>query len=192
MNFKYAQDTLKNAIQQRNWVLLSCFGLVATNLVLVITLIDQEEHWVLMPQYQDEHRLEVTRSKYSEEYLIDWASGILNTIMCANPESIDWKISQILKISLSNYGPLKESLQEEAKRIKGDKISTVFYPSSFKVDQGSRTIEIRGEHSVYFGGDAKPIITEKTFQIRWAVRSHGVILLEGFKEITEKGANNGA
>lgn len=64
MNFKYAQDTLKNAIQQRNWVLLSCFGLVATNLVLVITLIDQEEHWVLMPQYQDEHRLEVTRSKY--------------------------------------------------------------------------------------------------------------------------------
>ncbi len=43
-----------------------------------------------------------------------------------------------------------------------------------------------GEHSAYFGVDAAPVITKKTFEVSWAVRSHGVILLEGVKELKKK------
>lgn len=187
MNFTYTKQTLASALKHRDLALWCCLGLTLTNMALAFKLIGSEEHWVLMPQYQDEHRLEVTKSKYSDEYLIDWAAGILNVILCANADSIDWKISQLLKISLNNYGPLKEQLQEEAKKIKHDKISTVFYPNSFKVNQAKRTIEVTGEHSAYFGGDTAPVVTKKTFQVSWAVRSHGVILLEGVKELNKQG-----
>lgn len=185
MNFLFRQSSLASCLKERNWVFGCCLTLSISNLALVIGLLNQEEHWVLMPQYDDEHRLEVTRSQYSNEYLMDWAAGILNTVLCANPQNIDWKISQLLKISLKNYGPLKERLQAESSRIKQDKISTAFYPNLFKVDQNTRTIEVTGEHSSWFGGDTKPVITEKTFQLTWAVRGHGVILLEHLKELTE-------
>lgn len=187
MNFVYAKATLTSALKQRDLALWCCAGLTVTNMGLAFKLMGSEEHWVLMPQYQDEHRLEVTKSKFSNEYLIDWAAGILNIILCANPDSIDWKISQILKISLNNYGPLKEQLQKEAQKIKEDKISTAFYPNSFKVNQATRTIEVTGEHSSWFGGDTAPVIIPKTFQVSWAVRSHGVILLEGVSELKKKG-----
>jgi type IV conjugative transfer system protein TraE len=187
MNFSFARKTLASALKQRDLALWCCVGLTLTNMVLAFKLAGTEEHWVLMPQYHDEHRLEVTKSKYSDEYLMDWAAGILNAILCANPDSIDWKISQLLKISLNNYGPLKEQLKGEAQKIKQDKISTVFYPNSFKVNQAKRTVEVAGEHSVYFGGDSAPIVTKKTFQVSWAIRSHGVILLEGIKEMKKQG-----
>lgn len=187
MNFNYTKQTLASALRKRDLALWGFVVSTVTNMALVFKLMGTEEHWVLMPQYQDEHRLEVTKSKYSDDYLIDWAAGILNVILCANSDSIDWKISQLLKISLHNYGPLKEQLQEEAKKIRHDKISTVFYPNSFKVNQAKRTVEVTGEHSTYFGGDSAPIITKKTFQVSWAVRSHGVILLEGVKELKKQG-----
>lgn len=187
MNFNNTRSTLTAALKHRDLALWACIGLTIANMILAFKVLSTEEHWVLMPQYQDEHKLEVTRSKYSNEYLIDWATGILNTFLCANPDSIDWKISQILKISLNNYGPLKEKLQEEARKIKQDKISMAFYPNSFKVNQAARTIEVTGEHSSYFGGDTAPIITEKKFKVTWAVRSHGVILLEGLSEVKKRG-----
>jgi len=187
MNFQFRQLSLASCLKERNWALGCCLVLCASNLALVLGLLNQEEHWVLMPQYHDEHKLEVSKSRYSDEYIIDWAAGILNTALCANPDSIDWKISQLLKISLKNYGPLRERLQEEAGRIKRDKISTAFYPNSFKVDQSKRAVEVTGEHSAYFGGDSAPVVTNKTYRLSWSVRGHGVILLESLTERTKQG-----
>lgn len=186
MNFKVTQSKVASSLKQRNVALWTSLVLGVTNLLVVIKLLNQEEHWVLMPLYQDEHKLEVSKSKYSDQYIIDWSTNILNTILCANPDSIDWKISQILKISLKNYGPLKEELRVEAKKIKEDKINTAFYPNTFKVNQSRCTVEVSGEHSAYFGGDSAPIITKKKFQLAWAIRGHGVILLESLKELKEK------
>lgn len=186
MNFTFRERSLSSLLKERNLALGCCLALGVSNVLLVVGLLNQEEKWVLMPQYADEHRLEVTRSHYSDEYLIDWATGVLNTFLCANPQSIDWKISQILKISLRNYGPLRAQLTQEAKKIKEDKVSTVFYPNTFKVNQKARTVQVMGEYSAYFGGDAAPVVTQKTFQLTWSVRGHGVILLEGLKEVTNR------
>ena len=58
MNFVYAKATLASALKQRNLALWCCVGLTVTNMGLAFKLMGTEEHWVLMPQYQDEHRLE--------------------------------------------------------------------------------------------------------------------------------------
>lgn len=186
MNFNITKATLSSALKQRDLIIWACLGLIISNICLVFKVMNTEEHWVLMPQFDDEHRLEVTRSKYSDAYMHDWAVGILNALLCVNPDSIDWKVSQILKISRNNYGPLKQKLRDESVRIKKDHVSTVFYPSSFKVNQKQKSIEVAGEYVAYFGQDTVPVVTKKKFKLIWAVRSYGVILLEDFAEIKEE------
>ena len=183
MKFSLNQQTLQNVLKQRDLALWSCFGLVAINALLVLKLINQEEHWVIFPQENVDHRIELTASKFSDEYFIDWASGVLNTILCVNPDSIDWKTKQILKITTERYGNLKEVLLDEAKSIKADKISTAFYPKTFEVEQSKQMITVVGEHVAYFGKDAVPVVTEKTYQLMWVSSQHGVILLKDLKEI---------
>ena len=185
MNFQSNQSTLMNVRKERDLVLWACLGLVLVNVVLVFKVVNTEEHWVLIPSYDVDHRLEMTATKYSDDYFMDWASGVVNTIFCVNPDSIDWKIQQILKITVQNYGTLKEKLHAEAKRIRSDEISTVFYPKHFLVNQAKQTIEVLGQHIAYFGKDSKPVTTQKKFRLSWAVRTHGVILLKDFEEVKD-------
>src|SRR3990167_9426773 len=58
MNFVYAKATLASTLKQRDLALWCCVGLAVTNMGLAFKLMGTEEHWVLMPQYQDEHRPE--------------------------------------------------------------------------------------------------------------------------------------
>jgi|GEM_PF-1033867 len=186
MNFSTTQSTLTGILKQRDFTLWSCLGLAFTNILLVLKLINTEEHWVLIPHYDVDHRLEMTASKYSDDYFADWANGVVNTILCVNPDSIDWKIQQILKITVQNVGTLKEKLQAESKKIKADEISTVFYPKKFLVNQSAQTIDVAGQHIAYFGRDSNPVTTEKKFRLAWAVRTHGVILLKDFVEVKDE------
>jgi type IV conjugative transfer system protein TraE len=186
MNFSTNQTTLTAVLKQRDFALMVCLGLVLTNILLVLKVVNAEEHWVLIPHYDVDHRLEMTASKYSDDYFADWANGVVNTIFTVNPDSIDWKIQQILKITIQNVGTLKEKLQAESKKIKADEISTVFYPKKFLVNQSTQTIDVVGQHIAYFGRDSSPVATEKKFRLSWVVRTHGVILLKDFVEVKDE------
>jgi type IV conjugative transfer system protein TraE len=186
MNFSVNQSTLTAVLKQRDFVLLACLGLVFSNILLVLKVINAEEHWVLIPHYDVDHRLEMTASKYSDDYFADWANGVVNTLLSVNPDSIDWKIQQILKITIQNVGTLKEKLRAESKKIKADEISTVFYPKKFMVSQSTQTIDVDGQHIAYFGRDSSPVSTQKKFRLSWAVRNHGVILLKDFEEVKDE------
>ncbi|WP_010304185.1 TraE/TraK family type IV conjugative transfer system protein [Candidatus Odyssella thessalonicensis] len=183
MKFTFNQQTLQNVLKQRDLVLWSCLGLVIINGLLVSKILHQEEHWVIFPQENVDHRIELTSSKYSDEYFVDWATGVLNIILCVNPGSIDWKIQQILKITTERYGTLKETLQAEAKLIKKDQISTVFYPKKFTVNQSQQSIDVTGQHIAYFGKDLNPVSTEKTYRLTWVASRYGVILLKDLQEL---------
>lgn len=186
MNFHTNQSTLTEVARQRDLVLWGCLGLTLTNIILVLKIVSSEEHWVLIPSYDVDHRLEMTTTKYSDDYFVDWAHGVINTLLCVNSDSIDWKIQQILKITVQNYGTLKEKLEAESKKIKSDEISTVFYPKQFWVNQAKQSIEVVGQHIAYFGKDSQPVTTQKRFRLSWAVRTHGVILLKDFGEVKDE------
>lgn len=184
MNFKFNQETLQKAIKTKDLALWVCVGLVISNILSWIKILNTEEKWVLIPQYDIDHRIEVTSSgRYSDDYYIDWASGVVSTLLSVNPDSVEWKNQQILKISTEAYGNLKDKLATEAQKIKKDQISTVFYPKKFKVDQRNQTVEVTGQHIAYFGKDSEPVLTEKTFRLMWAIRSYGVVLLRDFSEV---------
>lgn len=186
MRFDFNQTTLQRALKQKDLTLWSCLGLTLANLGLVLKVSNSEEKWVLIPQNEITHHIPVTSSKFSDQYFIDWASHIVQTILCVNPDSVDWKTHQILEISVTKYGVLKDKLQKDALRMKKDHISTVFYPKHFTVNQADQSVEVKGQHIAYFGKDSDPVMTEKTFHLKWAIREHGLVFLQEFEEIKDE------
>jgi type IV conjugative transfer system protein TraE len=185
MRFDFHQSTLQKALKQKDLALWACLGLTLANLALVTKVTSSEEKWVLIPQNDVGHHIPLSSSKYSDKYFIDWANNIVQTILCVNPDSIDWKTHQILEITITKYGDLKEQLQNDAERVKHDQISTVFYPKQFNVSQATQTVEVKGQHIAYFGKDSEPVTTEKTYRLTWVVREHGLVFLKDFVEIKD-------
>lgn len=185
MKFSTYKTNLQNALAQKNLALWACAGLVLCHVILCLKVLTTEEKWVLIPQHNIEHRIPLTASQYSDDYFIEWAGHIVNTMLCVNPDSYDWKMRQILNITTQNYGSLKDKLFQEAIRVKQDQISTVFYPKTFRVNQQAQSIDVTGQHMAYFGKQSTPVETEKTFRLSWIIAAHGVVLLKDFQEIKD-------
>jgi len=107
----------------------------------------------------------------------------VNSLLSVNPESYEWRVNQILKITTHQHGTLKEKLTQEASKIKEEQISTVFYPKEFTVNQQEQTVEVTGQHITYFGKKSTPVETLKTFRLSWIISNNGIILLKDFVEV---------
>lgn len=185
MNFTKTQTTLQGALKERNLALMACIGLTIGNLLLIFKIINAEERWVLISQQDPDNSIEVTSKRYSNDYFINWANDVVTSLLCVNPDSIEWKTQKVLRITTETYGSLKENLLKDSQRIKDDKISTVFYPKNFTVNQANRTVDVKGEHIAYFGKDTSPVTTTKTFRLSWVIRTHGIVLLADFIEVKD-------
>lgn len=185
MNFTFYKTTLQKTLGQKNLSLWISGGLVITNLMLVNRLINTEEKWVFIPQYNTDHHIAMAASKFSDDYYIEWAGQLLNSLLCVNPESYEWKVKQVLNITTQHHGTLKDKLLKEGEKIKREEISTVFYPKQFHVNQQDHCVEISGQHIAYFGKKSSPVETQRTFRLSWIVASYGLILLKDFVEIKE-------
>jgi type IV conjugative transfer system protein TraE len=137
----------------------------------------QEEHWVLLPQQRLEQPLSLTRSTFSEAYLIQWAESLTRELYTVNPLTAEHNATEFLRLAASRYGGLKDRIQSSAKKIKEEGISTAFYPKSFDVSQSTQTILVTGEYLAFFGRDKTPVTQEKTFKLQWEKSPNGIILL---------------
>lgn len=186
MNLSHYKATLQKAVKQKDLALWICGGLVVANLILSTKVVNTEERWVLIPYNNTELRIPMTTSRYADDYYIGWGSYIVNTLLCVNPESFEWKAKEILNITTHKHSTLKEKLAQEAEKVKSEQISTVFYPKRFKVNQQQKTIKITGQHITYFGKKSTPVETEKTFRLTWVSSSHGLVLLKEFEEVKDE------
>lgn len=183
MNLTSYKATLQKTLAQKNLSLWISGGLVLANLLLINKLINTEEKWVFIPQYNTDHHIPMTASKFADDYYIEWAGQLLNSLLNINPESFEWKVKQVLNITAQHHGTLKEKLLADAEKIKREEISTVFYPKQFHVNQAEKWVEVSGQHIAYFGKKSSPVETMKTFRLSWIVANYGLILLKDFSEI---------
>lgn len=186
MKFEETQLLLQKALHQRNFGYVIATGLLITNLFLTYKVLNSEERWLLIPQFDTTHTIGISTSRYSETYLIDWADGIVRHLLTVNPDSVSRHVEDVLKISSTGYGDLKENLKREAKRLKTEHISTVFYPKDFDVYHDKRQIHVKGQHLTYFGRDKNPVSHEKIFVLQWKIGGKGFLFLEGFKELSHE------
>jgi type IV conjugative transfer system protein TraE len=183
MNFEFSQKSLTQALKQQNIALYACIGMGISNIILVSSLVMREEKIILVPLFNVDHRLSIQGGKFNNAYFIDWADSILKTILIVNPDNVDWKIKEILRISSNSYGDIKKSLQDDAKRIKENELSTVFYPKEFTVNQDEEKVLVRGQYMAYLGREKTPVIKDKIYELGWVINNQGVVLVKSLKEI---------
>lgn len=184
MKFEFSQEQFARLGQRQTFVFGICGLLAASNVILALFAFGKEERWVLVPQFDIEHKVVLEGNHLPEQYLIDWADSVTRSILTANPSNIDLKVRDLLKISSTSYGAIKEDLALESKKIKENNMSTVFYPKSFTVLENKKKVMVKGQFLAYFGKDKNPVINDRTYEISWALGVHGVLLVQSFKDIT--------
>lgn len=185
MKYFIQQETLQKALKQRNFSYLISFGLLITNIFLSIKVLNHEEKWVLIPQFEIDQKFWVQGEKYSDEYLQNWAGAVAQEILSVNPASVDRATQKFLEISSTKYGELKPYIVTQAKNIKDNQITTAFYTKDFKVDRTLNQIEVTGTFMTWFGRDKAPLLETKTFLVGFQLGPKGVLLISKFEERKE-------
>lgn len=186
MKFSLRQLSLAQIIQQRNFSFCVSGVLLASNLFLSLKVLSQEEKWVLIPQFNIDHRSTVTTSTFSDEYLIDWADALLRDWLTVNPSTVESKSKRFLQVAAQSYGDLRERTQKTIQKIKEERLSTVFYPKAWYVDQKKKKVRVIGDFLTFFGTDREPVRAQEAFTVHFERGPNGVILCTDI--IQEEGA----
>lgn len=186
MNFKFSQKSLSQALKEKNFALYVSIGLGISNIIMASSLVLREEKIILVPLFNTDHRLSVHGGQFNDAYFVDWADSIVKSILIVNPETVDWKVKEILRVSSNDYGDMKKTLKDEAARIKEFEISTVFYPKEFTVNQESKKVVVRGQYMAYFSHDKNPVIKDKTYELSWIISNRGVVMIKSLRDLDER------
>lgn len=164
-------------------LLILIMGLMVIIILLSVKVLCADTHMIVVPQYESAKPLKLSSSSFSDLYLKTWGEGLCEHLLTCSPETVEQKIHDTLRLTAASaQGQIKSFLQEEARRIKRDDVSTVFYPTSTRIDKAKKTLIIQGQFHTWFGRDQKPIVQTKTWVLRWQQGNRGVILLKDFYE----------
>ena len=181
MKFAYAQAELTKLWKQRNFATVMAGGLMVSNLILGLATMGREDQWVLIPQFDAGERIPVSKSSLSKSYLERWSTSLVQDLMTANPASVDLKIQRFLAVSSSAFGSLEQKLRTQAKKLKREGISTVFYPKEVAFEKNA--VRVSGTFMTYFGRDKAPIASFKTYKLSYTRARHGVVVATDLQEI---------
>lgn len=159
--------------------------LLLSNIGLVMMATQKEERWILIPQMDTDHRIPLGSDSYSDEYLRTWAGSITGDLYTVNPVTADEKARRFLEVAATSYGSLKDDILKSTKKIKSEKLSTVFYPKTFEIDRGTSKVLVRGEFLTFFGRDKAPVSREVTFALTYKKGPRGIILVENLEEVKD-------
>jgi type IV conjugative transfer system protein TraE len=163
--------------KQRNLLLAGLGVMLCSNLALCLLVIGKNERIILLPATSLDHRLIYEDGDFNDTYLIDWANSLLREVLTVNPETVDFQNKKFLELSLAS-NLLKEKLDQSARDIKRDHVSTVFYPKTFSIDRTSQQITVTGTFMTYFGQDKNPVVNLKTYILGYTLLPTGVIAIK--------------
>ena len=179
MNLKNRQNTFVHVLKQRNFAWVVSAVLLASNLLLSVRVMTQDEQWILIPWPETDKRLPLSRSNFSDKYLIDWADSLTSRLLTMNPQTADQRVYEFLRDCESASG-LEDRLKKKAQRHKDENISTAFYPRDYAVRKEAQQIWVTGDFHTFFGRDKNPVIQKKTVVLTYRKGTQGIILVKDF------------
>ncbi len=179
MNLKNIQNTFAHVLKQRNFAYVVSATLLASNVVLSIKVMTQDEHWILIPWPETDKRLPLSRTNFSDTYLMDWADSLTSRLLTMNPQTADQRIYEFLRVAESKSG-LEDRLKKKAQGIKDENISTAFYPREYAIKKDAHQIWVTGDFHMFFGRDKNPVVQKKTVVLTYRKGAKGVILVKDF------------
>ncbi len=172
----------RQILAQRNFSFLVVILVLLSNIGLAWKVLGERDRIILIPQNDLTKQIIFDGKKIPDTYLVDWAASVLADLMTVNSYTVERKNKLFLEIS-STSGGLKDVIKANARRIKQDGMSTVFYPKGFEIDRAEKKILVDGTFMAYFGRDKNPIVSEKTYALGWRETAHGCVLVESLEEV---------
>ena len=190
MNYLFKQQSLKELVQFNRCLLFICSFLVITTCILTVLLGQKEERWILIPATNPDQRMEISSKGFSETYLKNWASYVMQTLMTTSNDTIDAQIEEIQVIS-SNSEELTRFFKKHKSFVKGSNIHSVFYPKTIDVQIDAATgnfndeVLVSGLFRYWLGGGEKAVSLQKTYSLTFKRGSHDVLLLKNVVEVVD-------
>ena len=133
----------------------------------------------------------------TRDYLNDMASYVLQQLFTVSPETAEHQARVILKMTdPSGVGALKLDLDKATERIRRDRISTIWTPTTEQVAEPTKTVRVRGNLKTYIG-DVLTSTTVKEYEVGFTINSAGRLYVVKVKEVVQStagtaGANRAA
>ncbi|WP_341756986.1 MULTISPECIES: TraE/TraK family type IV conjugative transfer system protein [unclassified Candidatus Tisiphia] len=179
MNHLFKQQSIQSLVKYNQHLLIITLTLSVTTLISVVSLINREEKWLLIPAIESDRRMSVSSSIYHETYLKEWAEFVMRELFYTSPERVESQIANIKIISSSNL-QLDKFFKEHLQFVKGSNVSSTFFLKTPKVvDSG---VLITGTFHYWFGGSDKQVAEEKTYLLGYKRGVRGVLLLTSVEE----------
>jgi type IV conjugative transfer system protein TraE len=179
MNLKNIQNTFSQVLKQRNFAYVVSGVLLVTNMVLAYKVISHDETWILIPWPETHKRLSVSRTTFSDPYLIEWADTLTSRLLTMNPKTADQRVYEFLLVTESSAG-LETKLKAQAQKLKQENLSTAFYPREYQHKKDTRQLWVTGDFHTFFGSDKSPVIQQRTVVLTYRKGPLGVILVQDF------------
>ncbi|MFN7365590.1 MAG: TraE/TraK family type IV conjugative transfer system protein [Alphaproteobacteria bacterium] len=168
-------------------LLLAILGLIIAQILMIYMIFTKEKQVILVPQLIASKDMGLSNKSFTNEYVTQWADGLIRTILCVNADTVEDRMKAVLRLTSPRYfGSIEEQLKKEVEELNKQRISTVFYPKEIKVYMDKKEIEIKGIFHTYFGKDKTPVVEEKKWRLGWEMGAFGVILLTEFYEMKEE------
>ena len=170
---------LKNLGTQRNLLLIIITGLVVSNVILAIGVMDKQEIVILVPP-EISRGFTFTSNHPSESYLQEMSLFFSSLVLDNSEQSFTYKREMILRyVDPEFFGDLKRQLMETQERYTKENLSTHFRPLEVVVDTNKLQASVTGEMETFVGG-TRVSGTKETFVISYAYK-RGFLSITSFK-----------
>lgn len=159
----YMQNSLR---AQRNFAVLICLFLLASNLVLSVLLLNSEKQVILVPPNL-EREVALSEEKLNRGYLEEMGTFFLSKMLDLSNHNIDSQSAVVLRhTSPSFYNQMKEFFQSEKQKYAEYNLTTYFIANSIEVIPEQLTVVAKGTLLSQFAGRGKseePVTYRLTF-----------------------------
>ena len=167
----------KNLGRQRNLLLIVSAGLVISNIILCLGLVNKQETTILVPP-EITHGLTFTSNHPSASYLQEMSLFFSSLVLDNSEKSFDYKKDVILRyVSPQFFGDLKRKLIETQERYKNENLCTHFRPVEVVIN--GLQASVTGELETFVGG-TRVSETKETFVITYDYKG-GFLSITSFK-----------
>lgn len=182
MRLDVKMSTAIDLLRQRNFSYVMNVFLMVIVGILSVKVVTLQPIITLVPAMNEPQKHYKLDGKHMpDNYLTDWASGLLSNIFTVNPQTIDQKNRIFLEWAVSSSA-LEEDLKKTTQLIKKEKMSTAFFPETFFVDREMRRVHVSGRFLSYFGRSQRPVEVERTFVLGWEIFPNGLIAIKSLEE----------
>ncbi len=183
MNFKNRQSSFKRLLLEKQLAHYALLGLVLLNLLTLFLLFQKEEKWVLIPQYDVNHRVIISSDGYTDQYFKDLAHGALIHLLTVNPVTVQRQV-QLFREFIRTGSEAEKYLKKHQKYVLENSVNMAFYPKNYEVDQRQKIIRVTGDLKYWYGGSKAPVNKITTFVLKYVVAGKQLVLIRDLQEDT--------